>query len=106
MARKQLTDSTIQKALRRATPYKITDAKGLFIQIQPTGAKLWRYRYRINGKENVFAMGEYAQPMRAETESAAKARRGGCQFTLEEARQQRIAARNLVRQGVHPAQHR
>jgi len=31
----------------------------LYIEIRPTGAKLWRYRYRIESIENLFAMGEY-----------------------------------------------
>jgi hypothetical protein len=28
-----------------------------YIQIKPNGAKLWRLRYRLAGKENVFADG-------------------------------------------------
>ena len=33
-------------------PYKLTDAKGLYVEVRPSGSKLWRYRYRIDGKEN------------------------------------------------------
>jgi hypothetical protein len=53
-----LTDAKIRNA-KPSAPIKLADAKGLYLEIRPTGAKLWRYRYRIEGKENVFALGEY-----------------------------------------------
>jgi hypothetical protein len=53
-----LNDTRIRNATRKAKPYKLADEKGLYIEIRPTGTKLWRYRYRIDGKENVYAMGE------------------------------------------------
>ncbi len=59
---RRLTDSTISKAKAKPASYKMADANGLYLLVQPTGAKLWRYRYRINHKENVFAIGEYFAP--------------------------------------------
>lgn len=45
-----LTDTRIRNAKKaEGKPYKLTDAKGLYLEIKPTGAKLWRYRYRIDG---------------------------------------------------------
>jgi hypothetical protein len=53
-----LTDTAVRNAKKaKGKPYKLTDAKGLYLEVKPTGAKLWRYRYRIDGKENVFAAG-------------------------------------------------
>lgn len=75
-------------------PYKLTDAGGLYLQVQPSGAKLWRYRYRIAGKENVFAIGEYFNDKREG------------HISLENARTERDKARVLVRKGIHPAQQR
>ena len=57
-------------------------------KVRPSGAKLWRYRYRIAGKENVFALGEYPDT------------------GLSEARTERDKARKLVQQGIHPAHNR
>ena len=75
-------------------PYKLTDGGGLYLRVQPTGAKLWRYRYRIAGKENVFAIGEYFNDKREG------------HISLENARTERDKARALVKQGTHPAQQR
>ncbi|HEU0201992.1 MAG TPA: Arm DNA-binding domain-containing protein [Burkholderiaceae bacterium] len=64
--------------------------------MRPSGAKLWRYRYRIAGKENVFALGEYlADKPRGETaEQRAERIRAG-RLTLQEARTERDRARDL-----------
>jgi hypothetical protein len=54
-----LNDARIRNAKPGAAPVKLTDGKGLYLEVRPSGAKLWRYRYRVAGKENVFAIGEY-----------------------------------------------
>lgn len=87
-------------------PVKLTDGGGLYLEVRPTGAKLWRYRYRIAGKENVFAVGEYAQPPRGETKEQAQSRRSAGMLTLAEARARREECRALVKQGIHPAHYR
>jgi len=83
-----LTDTRIRNTKVALKPIKITDARGLYIEIRPTGAKLWRYRYRIGSKENVFAIGEYPD------------------VNLADARQARDDARKLVKRGIHPAHDR
>ena len=88
----RLTDAKIRNSKPAEKPYKLTDGAGLHLEVRPTGSKLWRYRYRIAGRENVFAIGEYG-------ESAPK-------ITLAEARKAALAARALVIEGVHPAQRR
>jgi integrase len=80
-----LTDVKIRQAKADSKPIKLTDANGLYVEVRPTGSKLWRYRYRIGGKENVFAIGEYPS------------------MSLQEARKARDDARALVKKGVHPA---
>jgi hypothetical protein len=86
-----LNDTRIRNATKKANPYKLTDEKGLYIEIRPTGAKLWRYRYRIDGRENVYAMGEYFRDALTPGH-----------ISLEEARRRRATARELVRQGRPP----
>lgn len=110
-----LTDTRIRNAKPKDKPYKLTDSKGLHIEIRPTGAKLWRYRYSLPGTrrdgtpglvENVYAMGDYCQPPAGETPEQAEARRAADQYTLEEARQERLRLRGLVKRGIHPVEHR
>ena len=83
-----LNDARIRNTKPGALPVKLTDGKGLYLEVRPSGTKLWRYRYRVGGKENVFAIGEYPA------------------VGLAKARAQRDAARELVRQGIHPAHER
>lgn len=83
-----LTDTRIRTAKLAEKSYKLVDGGGLSIEVRPTGSKLWRLRYRLAGKENVFAIGEYPE------------------IGLAEARAERIAAKKLIKQGVHPAHHR
>jgi len=101
-----LTDTRIRKATAKKAPYRIKDANGLHVEVRPTGAKLYRYRYRIGGRENLYALGEYAQDTAGEAKPEAKARREGGRFTLAEARLERDRARGLVKQGIHPAHER
>lgn len=80
-----LTDAKVRNAKPTLQPAKLTDGGGLYLLIKPTGTKLWRYRYRIDGRENVYAIGQYPD------------------ISLAQARGDRDAARKLVKKGIHPA---
>ncbi|MCZ6666526.1 MAG: Arm DNA-binding domain-containing protein, partial [Gammaproteobacteria bacterium] len=105
-----LTDTQCRTAKPREKPYKLSDHKGLYLEVKPNGTKAWRYRFRLpkDGKlkENVFAIGDYGIAKPAETEAEAAARRAGRGFTLAEARDERAKARALVKQGINPADQR
>ncbi|AOE83083.1 tyrosine-type recombinase/integrase [Pseudomonas sp. TCU-HL1] len=83
-----LTDAKIRNSKSGDKSLKLTDGGGLYLEVRPTGAKLWRLRYRIDGKENVFAIGGYPE------------------IGLADARNEREKARSLIRQGVHPSHNR
>ncbi|WP_343613276.1 integrase arm-type DNA-binding domain-containing protein [Novosphingobium sp.] len=83
-----LTDFAIKNARARSKPYKLGDYGGLFIQVQPTGSKLWRLKYRIEGKPKVIALGAYPA------------------VPLLMARQRRDEARAQLAQGQDPARER
>lgn len=83
-----LTDTRIRNAKPAEKPYKLADGGGLYIEITPNGSKLWRLRYRLARKENVFAVGEYPA------------------VGLADARVARDAAKKLIRDGIHPSHHR
>lgn len=80
-----LTDIKIRQAKAIDKPLKLADTNGLYLEVKPGGAKLWRYRYRIAGKENLYAIGDYPT------------------ITLSEARKARDEARELIKKGLHPA---
>ena len=64
---------------------KLTDGGGLYIQIEPTGGKLWRYDYRFAGKRKTLAIGRYPD------------------ISLQEARDRHQEARKQLAQGVDPS---
>ncbi|GAB3248977.1 tyrosine-type recombinase/integrase [Chitinimonas naiadis] len=83
-----LTDVKIRQAKPLEKQFKLADANGLYLLVKPNGAKLWRYKYRIDGKENVYALGDYPT------------------LSLLDARKARDDARELVKAGTNPAHHR
>ncbi len=83
-----LTDTRIRAAKPQERPVKLADGGGLHMEVRPTGSKLWRFRFRLHGKENVFALGEYPA------------------VSLANAREARDEAKGLVKQGINPADQR
>ncbi|WP_071985403.1 MULTISPECIES: Arm DNA-binding domain-containing protein [Enterobacteriaceae] len=55
-----LTDSKIRSAKPLAKSYKLTDSQGLYLVVSTSSAKLWYFRYRLNGKESRLAFGPSA----------------------------------------------
>ena len=91
-------DLDIRNAKPEDSPYRRRVGKGLWLEVRPTGAKMWRYRYRLpnaEGKpvENLYAMGAYGK----------RGAKFG-EFTLDEAIVERVRLRELVKQGKHPVQ--
>ena len=44
---------------KKIKPYKLADEKGLYLYIQATGNKLWRFDYRFLGKRKTLTLGSY-----------------------------------------------
>lgn len=85
---KMLTDTAVKAAKPRDKLYRMADMHGLCLEVKPNGTKAWRYRYRIAGKENMYAIGAYPE------------------MSLKEARDVRNSAEALVKKGIHPSQQR
>jgi len=83
-----LTDTAIRTAKPTDKPYKLSDEKGLFLLIQPNGAKYWRLKYRYGGKEKMLSFGVYSD------------------IGLKDARTKRDEARNLLTKDVDPGEHK
>jgi len=55
-----LTDIQVKNAKPKDKPYKLADGGGLYLEIMPTGSKLWRMKFKqSNGKESRLAFGSY-----------------------------------------------
>lgn len=81
-----LSDVKIRTAKPGAKPMKLGDSGGLLLLVQPSGGKLWRFKYRINGKEKKLSFGKYPD------------------VSLQAARKRRDEARSAVAAGVDTAE--
>ncbi|WP_394693072.1 tyrosine-type recombinase/integrase [Hyphobacterium sp.] len=82
-----LTDIQVRQLGPRENDYKKADGGGLYVQVQRTGSKLWRLRYRFDGKENVLSFGPYPA------------------ISLARARELRAEAKKLLAEGIDPSAH-
>jgi hypothetical protein len=82
--KKALTDAAIRARKPATKPYKMYDREGLFLLVNPSGSKLWRWRYRAHGKEQLMALGEYPT------------------VNLAEARERHFTAREKLAGGIDP----
>jgi integrase len=83
-----LSDTTVRNAKARDKTYKLSDAKGLYLQVEPNGSKLWRLKYRFVGKEKKLSLGAYPE------------------VTLAQARDRQLDARRLLANDVDPGEHK
>lgn len=79
-----LTDLACKKAAARPKEWKLSDEKGLYLLVKPSGSKLWRWKYRFAGKEKKLSFGAYPE------------------VSLAEARSQRDEWRAVLRAGRDP----
>ncbi len=79
-----LTDTKIRTLKPKEKPYKQADERGLFLLINPTGSKYWRFKYRFNGKEKLLSLGIYPD------------------LSLADARDKRDEARKLLAKEIDP----
>ena len=54
-----LTDVEIRKAEPRESAYDLTDGDGLELRVHPSGAKAWRFSYRLHGRRRRVPLGRY-----------------------------------------------
>ena len=52
-----LSEPQIRSAKPAATAYKLYDSEGLFLWVTPSGGKLWRFRFKAQGKEKLLSLG-------------------------------------------------
>ena len=54
-----LTDTSIRNLKPKEKSYRKFDGGGLYIEVTTQGNKLFRYKYRFNGKHKTFSIGKY-----------------------------------------------
>ncbi len=82
-----LTDIQVKTAKPKDKPYKLADGGGMYLEVTPTGSKLWRMKFKqANGKESRLAFGSYPE------------------VSLLEARRKRVKAREHLANDIDPAQ--
>jgi integrase len=56
-----LTQKRIDAAKPREKPYKLRDGRGLYLLVSTAGGRLWRLRYRYDGRESMLGLGAYPE---------------------------------------------
>lgn len=79
-----LTDTAVRKAKPKEKSYKLSDGRGMYLEIMPNGSRYWRLKYRIAGKEKRLALGVYPD------------------VSLSDARDRREQARKQIANGIDP----
>lgn len=59
MTTKALTDVAARNARPKAQGYKLSAGGGLYLEVMPNGAKYWRMKYRLAGREKRLSIGVY-----------------------------------------------
>ncbi|MGW9997068.1 Arm domain-containing DNA-binding protein [Pantoea piersonii] len=54
-----LTDTQCRSVRPKEKLYRLNDFNGLYLEVKLNGKKAWRYRFKLNGKSSMFALGEY-----------------------------------------------
>lgn len=54
-----LTDTAIKAMKPKSSRYKVFDGGGLYLEVLPTGSKVWRIKYREGGKDRRHTIGHY-----------------------------------------------
>ncbi|MDR9498886.1 MAG: tyrosine-type recombinase/integrase [Hydrogenovibrio sp.] len=80
----KLTDTAIRKKKPNGRVQKMSDGGGLRLEVTAAGSKVFKYRFKLEGKDSDYVIGQY--PV----------------VSLAEARQLRDQAKHLVRQGLNP----
>lgn len=80
-----LSALTLKHAQPRDKEWKLADEKGLYVLIRPNGSKLFRFKYRMHGKEKKLSFGAYPE------------------ISLQQARCRRDEARALIAKDEDPA---
>ena len=81
----KLSDTTLRTAKPKDKLYRLRDGGGLYCEVLTTGARVWRYNYRIHGKQKNYTIGNYPD------------------VGLSDARKKRDEAKEKIKAGIDPS---
>lgn len=81
-----LSDIQVKNSKPKNKDYKLSDGFGLYLLVNLTGGKLWRFQYRYADKQKLLSFGSYPS------------------ISLADARQRRDDAKKLLANGVDPGE--
>ena len=81
-----LKDTEIRALKSTDKNFKVADGGGLYVEVTPSGSKLWKLKFRIHGKEKKLSLGKYPE------------------VSLKDARAARDKAKLQIHSGIDPAQ--
>ncbi|WP_326542066.1 tyrosine-type recombinase/integrase, partial [Pseudorhodoferax sp.] len=81
-----LTETALKALKPKEKTFTKADERGLYVEVFPTGGVIWRFRYRLNGKQEKLTLGKYPA------------------LTLKNARIKRDEAAQAAAMGTSPAQ--
>jgi integrase len=84
----KLSDTKIRTAKPKPKPFKLYDADGLYLIVQPNGSRWWRQRYHWAEREQTLSLGTYPD------------------IALTDARARSAALRRQVANGINPSTER
>ncbi|SBV93247.1 Integrase family protein [uncultured delta proteobacterium] len=79
-----LTEAKLRAIKVSGKVERFSDSGGLYLELSKAGGKLWRWKYRFDGKEKRLALGSYPD------------------VSLAQAREKRDDARKVLKSGVDP----
>jgi len=79
------TDAFVRSIKPRAKPFKLAGDRSLYLLVQPSGSKLWRFNYEFAKRRKTLAIGIYPE------------------ISLAQAREARDVAKIKLRSGVDPS---
>jgi Arm DNA-binding domain len=83
-----LSNTKILNVKPSEKPLRLSDERGLYLEVSPAGGKWWRWKYRFGGKEKRLSLGVYPD------------------VSLKDARECRDAAPKLLADGIDPSENR
>ena len=83
-----LTDTAVKALKPQRKLYMVSDRDGMYVVVQPSGAIVFRYDYRLNGRRETLTLGRY----------------GPDGLSLARAREKLIDAKRAISEGRSPAQ--
>ena len=83
-----LCDLDCRQAKGKDKAYRLYDSGGLYLDIKPTGTKVWRLKYKFLNREKLLTIGKYPN------------------ISLLQARIKQSEAKRLIENEVDPAQHK